>query len=225
MSENKKSGNMYEFVTDYINPVKGKCGFECKYCYMKRFPQNPIGLRVKELYKETEAEKIYFVCSGTDLFEYHVLDTWINATIRSIALKPGIFLYQTKNPRRMIEYIDQFHKSSILCVTIETDIDDNCHKISQAPVVLERLAYCFKIKEKTDLLLWITIEPIMKFTDNFLYYLIDLKPDQINIGADSGHNNLPEPSSYDVSKLIYDLEKAGIVVHKKKNLERLLKDE
>lgn len=58
-----------------------------------------------------------------------------------------------------------------------------------------------------------------------LYQMVGLikqcSPVQVNIGADSGNNNLPEPSKEKVFELINELEKFTIV-HKKKNLNRIL---
>lgn len=34
MGLNKSKGNMYEFITDTYNIVKGACDFGCSYCYM-----------------------------------------------------------------------------------------------------------------------------------------------------------------------------------------------
>ena len=45
---NKQKGNMYGFVTHTWNTVKGRCKYDCRYCYMKRFPQKPKGYRVIE---------------------------------------------------------------------------------------------------------------------------------------------------------------------------------
>ena len=47
------------------------------------------------------------------------------------------------------------------------------------------------------------------------------KPIQVNIGADSGGNNLPEPSKEKIIELIFELEKFT-KVKQKKNLKRLL---
>jgi hypothetical protein len=47
-------------------------------------------------------------------------------------------------------------------------------------------------------------------------------PVQVNIGADSGHNHLPEPPAEKVLELIAELEKITKVVQKP-NLARLLK--
>ncbi|MFX1295603.1 MAG: hypothetical protein ACFFD2_12230, partial [Promethearchaeota archaeon] len=70
---------------------------------------------------------------------------------------------------------------------------------------------------------YITIEPIMDFDLNKFVQLIKVSyPKQINIGADSGNNHLPEPSKEKILELISELKKFTIV-HKKKNLNRLLK--
>jgi hypothetical protein len=47
-------------------------------------------------------------------------------------------------------------------------------------------------------------------------------PKQVNIGADSGNNHLPEPSKREILQLIDELQKFTVVA-KKKNLARLLK--
>ena len=46
-------------------------------------------------------------------------------------------------------------------------------------------------------------------------------PIQINIGADTGKNNLPEPSKEKVLQLIEEVQKFT-TIHNKKNLKRLL---
>ena len=69
----------------------------------------------------------------------------------------------------------------------------------------------------------ITIEPIMKFQLSLFVAAIELiKPEQINIGADSGKNNLPEPTSEEVHQLIDTLKNRGFNVYIKNNLKRLL---
>jgi hypothetical protein len=47
-------------------------------------------------------------------------------------------------------------------------------------------------------------------------------PQQVNIGADSGHNNLPEPNREKVLELLTALEEFTIV-KQKSNLSRILK--
>jgi hypothetical protein len=68
----------------------------------------------------------------------------------------------------------------------------------------------------------VTIEPVIDFDLEKMVKLIRIaQPAQVNIGADSGHNNLPEPSGEKVADLITELEKFTTVV-KKKNLRRIV---
>jgi hypothetical protein len=48
-----------------------------------------------------------------------------------------------------------------------------------------------------------------------------INPAQVNIGADSGHNNLPEPPKEKVLELIAELQKFTRLVEKK-NLKRII---
>ena len=63
----------------------------------------------------------------------------------------------------------------------------------------------------------------MKFDLKWLdVYIRMCDPVQVNIGADSGGNGLPEPSSQEILKLIEVL--SGFTkVERKKNLKRLLR--
>jgi hypothetical protein len=68
----------------------------------------------------------------------------------------------------------------------------------------------------------ITVEPIMKFNlKDFSYMILCAQPYQVNIGADSGNNKLPEPTAKEIKSLIRVLERYTKVVLKD-NLERLL---
>jgi hypothetical protein len=70
---------------------------------------------------------------------------------------------------------------------------------------------------------FITIEPILKFDmHEFSRQIISANPDFINIGADSKGIGLYEPSADDVMELVALIQKAGIEIRQKHNLERLL---
>jgi hypothetical protein len=70
----------------------------------------------------------------------------------------------------------------------------------------------------------ITVEPIMDFgLDVFVDLILSCHPDQVNIGADSGKNGLPEPPVEKVRQLIGILSKETRV-YLKSNLARLLKE-
>jgi hypothetical protein len=69
----------------------------------------------------------------------------------------------------------------------------------------------------------VTIEPIMDFDlREFIEMIYSINPFQVNIGADTSHNHLPEPLKEKVLKLIAELEKFT-TVKQKSNLSRILK--
>ena len=105
------------------------------------------------------------------------------------------YLFQTKAP---INYGDwTFYDNQILCITLETNRQITS---SVAPPPSRRIKDFFKIPHPHKA---ITIEPIMDFD---LYEIVEMinyiSPKIVNIGADSGHNNLPEPSKEKVLQLI-----------------------
>ncbi len=70
---------------------------------------------------------------------------------------------------------------------------------------------------------YVTIEPIMDFDLEEMVELIKkCNPQQVNIGADSGNNHLPEPPKEKIFKLIEALS-SFTTVKQKDNLKRLLK--
>jgi hypothetical protein len=70
----------------------------------------------------------------------------------------------------------------------------------------------------------ITVEPIMNFDlKDMVYNILCCNPFQVNIGADSGGNHLPEPMGKEIKNLIRALERYT-KVFLKPNLERLMKE-
>jgi hypothetical protein len=125
-------------------------------------------------------------------------------------------LWHTKNPQRLVELIEP-GPADVACVTIESNI--GYKKISIAPVPFERAMYLRKWEGRK----MITVEPIMDFSVvDFADLILSCKPDQVNIGADSGHNSLPEPTAWKIEALVDALEKHNTTVHLKKNLNRLV---
>jgi len=77
-------------------------------------------------------------------------------------------------------------------------------------------------KVKGNMYIGITIEPICDFDVIPVLQVIDkIKPEFVNIGADSKGNNLPEPSWEKVIELIEGIKELGIEVREKSNLDRL----
>lgn len=217
--------NMYEGVITY-NPLGGECPHKCAYCStnsLKRFP----GVAAKysgslQLYPglPKKSDKTVFVCAQNDLFAKEVPFEWIGEIISRCRAIDNDYLFQTKNPERMKEFAPYLPEKSILCTTIETNriypqMGNTTDPYQRSLAMEEHTKAGFKTQ--------ITIEPIMDFDMEEMVWLIEqANPNQVNIGADSKRNNLPEPSKEKVLELIRELEKFT-VVKQKSNLARLLK--
>jgi len=214
---------MYEFITHTWNTVKGACYHDCVYCYMKSIakrykkPQPPPFFDEKELKTNLGNGNFIFVGSSNDLFASNIPEEWIEKTLEHCDKFDNKYLLQTKNPARFEEFSGYFRSSDILVTTLET----NRHYpiMENVPHPYDRV----RAMERLNISAMITIEPIMDFDFPYFVEMIkQCKPQQVNIGADSGNNNLPEPSKEEVLELISELEKFTIV-KQKSNLSRLLK--
>jgi len=220
MALNQQKGNMYGFVTHTWNTIKGKCPHDCPYCYMKRYPQPELHFDEKELKTDLGEGNFIFVGSSCDMFADDIPPEWIIATLMHCEKFNNEYLFQTKNPEAYSGYganiaaIEDF----VLCTTIETNRFYSDY-LGSAPSPRERSLAMQKIPYNKK---HVTIEPIMDFDLEFFFqFLMDCNPIQVNIGADSGSNKLPEPDKDKILELIKQLEKFTIV-HQKKNLRRLI---
>jgi len=222
MSLNISKGNMYDFVTHTWNTIKGKCYHDCSYCYMKRWGSlKPIRFDEKELKTDLGKDNFIFVGSSCDMFAEDIPKSWIMKTLDYCELFNNKYLFQSKNPKRFIAYIldSVIINGSIFCATIETNRFYS--EMGNTIDTYQRAEYLKTIGKHINT--YITIEPIFDFDLHpFLNYLKLANPIQINIGADSGNNNLPEPPKEKILELITELEKFT-KVKLKKNLKRLIK--
>jgi len=222
MSLRKQSGNMYGFVSHTWNVVKGRCGFDCAYCYMKRFAIRDLSFDEKELKRDLGSGNFIFVGSSTDMWHPEVPHEWIFKVLQHCREFDNRYLFQSKDPIRFHIYKNLFPENTVLGTTIETNRDTSW--ISRAPNPRYRADSMDTLKGGlTKFEQMVTIEPILDFDLEPFVKLIRLaKPDWVNIGADSGGNGLPEPSRKKVKKLIRRLEEFT-EVRKKSNLGRLMK--
>jgi DNA repair photolyase len=224
----KPKGDMYPFVDWLWNPVIGKCQHDCSYCYVKRianrFRQEQANPRLveAELKCGLGSNNYIFVCSGCDLFANNIPYGWIKKTIDyAHSFEGNRYLFQTKNPKRFItSYFELSAEKDVLCTTIETD--QRLPEIMQnAPSPFARAKYMTAMKER-GFRTMVTIEPVIDFNLEFMLFMLKgIGPEQVNIGADSGHNHLPEQPKEKIIDLITELRKFTKVVEKK-NLDRLL---
>jgi len=120
----------------------------------------------------------------------------------------------------MIHWLKEGHieEKDTICTTIETNrwYPDIMHT---SPDPHNRAAMMGRIR---NIAKYVTIEPIIDFD---LVPMVELikrcGPMQVNIGADSGNNHLPEPSADKVLALIDELQKFTTIAQKR-NLGRIL---
>ena len=211
---------MYEWVTHTWNTIKGQCYHDCSYCYMKKWGHlKPVRLDEKEFNTDLGSENFIFVGSSCDMFAKDIPTKWILETLSFCRDSDNSYLFQTKNPERLLEYIEWLPGNSVVCTTIETN--RSYPEMKNSPPVHERAVAMNDISCLIDT--YVTIEPIMDFDLYELAALIgQCCPEQVNIGADSGGNKLPEPTKYQITELIKLLE-PFTSVKQKSNLKRLLK--
>jgi len=220
MGLNIAKGNMYRYITHTWNTLKGKCEHDCSYCYMKRWKrQNALRFDSKELKTDLGEGNFIFAGSSCDLFAGNVSPEWIKLTLEHCSKYNNKYLFQTKNPAKLMTFKDELPDDLVICTTIETNrFYPEIMANSPKPEFRAQ-----SMSELYEFVRFVTIEPIMDFDLPELVELIKLCcPVQVNIGADSGGHKLPEPSKEKILDLISELSKFTVVVQKK-NLRRLLR--
>lgn len=214
---------MYPFVTETYNPVGGICPFNCVYCWakaiIKRYGHKKYGgsyYVVKDaLKKKFKSGSFVFLCDMLDLFAPNVSAGIIHTVFRIIKNNPDSkFLLETKNPQRFFEFLDYFPDNVILGATIESDWD--YPDVSKAPVQGVRMSYMMELSRRTELPLFISIEPILDFDLKwFISNIKTVKPWAVAVGYDNYNHKLQEPELRKTEKLIKELERVGIKVFRK----------
>jgi DNA repair photolyase len=224
MPLNKATGNMYPFIDYTWNVIKGKCPHDCSYCYMKRWgKQGPLHFDKKELETDLGSGNFIFVGSSCDMFAPGVERDWIIKTLQKTREHDNKYLFQTKNTEALRCFLGYMPEKLVLATTLET----NRHYpkiMGQAPAPFERAMSFAALNDETPVEKHITAEPLCDFDlDEFVCLIRECRPLQVNIGADSGNNHLPEPSPEKIAALVRELRKFAHV-HLKKNLGRLYKE-
>jgi hypothetical protein len=189
---------------------------------MKRWGKlNPVRFDEKELKTDLGTGNVVFVGSSCDMFAENIPNEWIEKTLKHMEKFDSKYLLQTKNPQRVLNFIDAcvITDKCIVCTTIESD-SFYPDIMKNSPHPMQRSIAMQELSEVIDT--YVTIEPIMDFhLEHFAKMIKRCNPRQVNIGADSGRNNLPEPSKEKVLQLISELQKFT-TIHKKTNLQRLV---
>jgi len=113
------------------------------------------------------------------------------------------FLVQTKAPHLFITY--NFPENVILDCTIESDVH---HRVSSAPIVKYRQEIMASGPvQRQNNPKWITVEPIMGFTEGFANFIEEIHPEVVYVGYDSKNHHLREPSLEETIRFIEQVEK------------------
>ena len=225
MGLNKQKGNMYDFVNMTWNTIKGACPHNCSYCSIKRIAkrfnqeQKPARFDESELKTNLGSDNFIFVGSSNDLFAAGYEMNWVYMTLYHCSKYPkNKYLFQTKNPEELFYWKNELPDNSVICITLESN-RHYAEYMNNSPTPFQRAIHFKDIPFDK----YITIEPILDFgLGAFVEMIKSCNPIQVNIGADSGNNNLPEPSWGKIEQLINALSKFTKVVEKP-NLKRLKK--
>jgi hypothetical protein len=186
---------------------------------MKRWKLPGLHFARPELKTDLGRGNFIFIGSGCDMFAGDVHDDWIIATLNRASRFENKYLLQTKNPARFVNFLGLMKPSKyLLCTTIETNLFFP-EIMRGSPPPETRSSDMAKLPKEYRRM--VTVEPVMKFSLKELsYQVLCCQPEQVNIGADTGNNRLPEPSPKEIRDLVRVLSRYTKVVLKK-NLGRL----
>lgn len=220
-----RANNMYNWITGTWNPLAGECPHKCVYCSTKSIPwksvrekySGELRLDEKAMKKNLGSGNTWFVCAQNDLWANTVPQDFIEEILHYCRrYDDNEYVFQTKNPVRYMRCGCTFPSSSLFGCTIESTSN---YGVSHSPIPYERMLAMEKLESRK----FITIEPIMDCDVDVLSSWMNLiKPEFVNIGADSKNHYLPEPSAGKIKALISEIQNAGIEIREKHNLERLL---
>jgi DNA repair photolyase len=212
------TGNMYDFVTHTWNPVKGICYHQCRYCYMNCFRPEKYECAPVMVDDEFEIDlnvgKVIFVGDGIDLFAQNIPDEWILRVLdhcagfndQRVGQKKIVFLFQSKNPSRFLQFLDhRVFKHSVIGTTIETN--RYYPEVMMNSPRIEKRADAMKAISEKGFYTMITLEPLLAFDKTELVEIIrQCNPRFINIGRESKRKVwVPEPTSAQVKELVAEL--------------------
>lgn len=228
MPLNKSKGNMYDFVTHTHNHMGGECPHNCCYCSTKNLVKRygmekyagPLRLIEVEFDVQYGIGKTIFTENCNDLFAEQVPIEFIGRIIEHCRKFPdNQYVFQTKNPARLACLYHLLPAQSLVGTTIETN--RVIPGVSLAPTPEERMKAMVDMPGHK----FVTIEPIMDFDPDILAeWIMKIRPDFINIGADSKGSGIPEPKMWKINAFMENiLLNSGIAIRKKTNLERLMK--
>lgn len=227
----KSQGNMYPWTSHTHSHLGGECPHKCVYCYMNhpRFGRaarytGRVRLIESELSVNYGTGKVIFIEHTGDIMARDVPSEFVDKILTHCRAYPrNEYVFQSKNPRRFLEFRGKFPPKIMLGTTIETN--RTIEGISEAPTPEQRYWGILSLRIlAANCPTFLTIEPVLDFDVRILgAWIINLDPHFVNIGADSKNHKLVEPRREKVLALMDYLKKSGIELREKHNLNRLIK--
>jgi len=202
---------MFSFVTDRVNPLGGRCPYQCSYCWardyqerfgylQKRYTGPPRLFR--ELLKRYEEGDFVWAVTMRDPLSPDVTDDMINELFTWMRMSPrATFLLLTKNPARYVELFNLLPENLVCGATVESNRD--YPELSKAPSQWHRLFAMWELRQLARNQRFLCVEPVLDFkTRDFYRKIVDVAPWAVAIGYDNYNNRLPEPGLRRVYNLL-----------------------
>jgi hypothetical protein len=187
---------------------------------MKDRDVGPLRLDKKALMDSLGSGRTIFVGSSTDMWADAVRGEQIWQVLNQCRYHDGNkYIFQSKNPHRFFQFVEEFPKDIILGTTLESNrqYGQSIH----APLPAQRAAV-FVDRRLQRFKKMVSIEPIVAFDlEIFSMWIKEINPAFVSIGADSKGHNLMEPTAQELKDLVVELS-AITKVKLKKNLYRIL---
>lgn len=235
---NKSAGQMYDWVTHTHAHIRGECQHGCSYCYMavmrRRFSREchcgEARVHEPEFAVNYGSGRTIFVENCNDMFASKIPDKWILRILAHCRQYPdNTYVFQSKNPERMLTFESKFPPHALLGTTAETDaLHPGIYAESAddaPPPVAQRLRV---LRGWGNRRRFITLEPLMKlanpeqFANDICDSLGDLALDFINIGVTTTKLlSVPDPTVDDLRRLMATFKARGATVRRILNLDRI----
>lgn len=205
-----------------LNPREGVGGPKggCLYCKIPWRPHyHPERLCVENI----PNTPIVFVFGQGDITfckpEY-VRRTFVvirNKQASRVKSRNQLYYWQSKDPKCLEQYLDEFPDNSIVVTTLETNRDEGYRLVSQAPLPSQRFKDLFDLDYHKKV---VTVEPVLDFDiDELSSWMIELK-DQGNLlyvwfGYESKGVDVPNPIIKKSQRFVDVLADSGIEVRAK----------
>lgn len=221
---------MFSFITKTWNPIAGGCFIEddeiyacpyrCSYCWARSLinmwkggnlgkkyvgPHRIHERVIKQRFKPGDFVAVQFMSDiGAPDIPMDVVARVLDAMRAQLDVQ---FLLLTKADCFYREHMHDIPSNCVCGITMETDFDIP-KEITHAPHPEKRLddlvwLKCCYPQIKT----FISIEPIMPFSENFANKIERAEPWRVAVGYDNYGNQLPEPTLNETRQLILDLWK------------------